>query len=619
MSRAVAAFALYALVTALLFVELLPDLPRALFSDLGDPLLNTSILAWNARVLPLSTEWWNFPSFAPLSGVTAFTEHLLLAYPVTTPIVLATGNAVLAHNVMLLLAFPLNGTAAFLLARELTGSSLAGLVGGLAFAFAPYQSVHLSHLQTLMAWGMPLALLGLHRTLAPGRVPRGALLLFGTGWLMTALANAYVLVFFPVLVAFWTIWFVRPAEWRRVVWLVGTAVAFTLPLLPLLAGYLERQAAYGFTRERREILLFSADMVGLSGISHRATLWRGLLPHTYEESALFPGLVIAGLAALAIWRAQPWGAVARSRGAARLVYLAGLLAAITAARAWMGPFGWRLGPLPLPPFAPYQLLTVAALVLLGAVARSSRVRAAWARRDVVAFYTAAVLLLWVCALGPAPEWAGFWRALSHGPYAVLVQLPGFSGVRVPARLWLPATVCLAVLAAFGSLALVRRRALVAVVLVAIAAEGWFYDVRQQVPAPTPPGLVPAGALVLDLPIDEGFWNAIPQYRAVLGGYRTLNGYSGYEPRHFNGMRHAIADRVPDALDPYRRLADLHVFIRPGTDPHVARWIEEHPDAERRQVSADLEVVRLPRLDPEAPRVALPLPLPGPRTPPFGVR
>ncbi len=153
-----AAFAgvVYAIVTALLFRNLLPDVTTHLYSDLGDPLLNAAILEWNARHVPLSAAWWNFPSFAPLSGVTAFTEHLLAAYPVTTPIIWLTGNAVLAHNVVLLLAFPLNGLAAYFLAREVTRSSPAAFVGGLAFAFAPYHSVHLSHIQTLMAFGMPI-------------------------------------------------------------------------------------------------------------------------------------------------------------------------------------------------------------------------------------------------------------------------------------------------------------------------------------------------------------------------------------------------------------------------------------------------------------------------------
>src|SRR4026207_581462 len=120
----------YLLITALLFHNLLPVLTTHLFGDLGDPLLNTSILAWTAKHLPLTADWWNFPSFAPLSGVTAFTEHLLGAYPLTSPIIWVTGNPVLAYNALQLLTLPLNGVAAFALVRELTGSSIAALTGG---------------------------------------------------------------------------------------------------------------------------------------------------------------------------------------------------------------------------------------------------------------------------------------------------------------------------------------------------------------------------------------------------------------------------------------------------------------------------------------------------------
>jgi hypothetical protein len=82
-----AATLLYAGITALLFRALLPDLGTHLFSDPGDPLLNAAILGWNASHVPLTKAWWNFPSFAPVEGVTSFTEHLLLTYPIASPIV----------------------------------------------------------------------------------------------------------------------------------------------------------------------------------------------------------------------------------------------------------------------------------------------------------------------------------------------------------------------------------------------------------------------------------------------------------------------------------------------------------------------------------------------------
>jgi hypothetical protein len=152
---------------------------------------------------------------------------------------------------------------------------------------------------------------------------------------------------------------------------------------------------------------------------------------------------------------------------------------------------------------------------------------------------------------------------------------------------------------------------------AIIAEGWFSDRHVPAPDAVTAGVIPADAVVLDLPIEEAFWNAIPQYRAVRGGYRSVNGYSGYQPDHFQPTRRAIADLRPDALTPFRIVADLYVIVRPGTLPEVARWVSEHPGAERLHVGPDAEIFRLARMHPEAPRRSLPLPLPRPGTRPFG--
>jgi hypothetical protein len=626
-----AAGAFYAIVTALLFRDLLPDVATHLYSDLGDPLLNAAVLEWSARHVPLSQAWWNFPSFAPLSGVTAFTEHLLAAYPLAAPVIWLTGNPVLACNVVMLLAFPLNGLAAYVLARALTGSSAAAWVGGLAFAFAPYMSVHLSHVQTLIAFGMPMALLGLHRYIdaaaGAGFSRLKALLLFGIGWLITALSNAYMLVFFPLLVVFWCVWFVRPREWKRLVPPVVTAVVFTLPVLPLLAGYHERQTAYGLTRTITEIRAFSADVAGLAGISHREWLWRGILPHTFEESSLFPGFTILVLAIVAVRLARAGAAPPPDRdrlslASRRFFVVAGVAMLIALARAWAGPFGWHIGPVPLPPFAPFRVVTVASVVLIAAILLTKGYRQGWLQRDPVIFYSTAAVLMWLLALGPQPEWSGSWRALAYGPYWLFIQLPGAASVRVPARAWLPAAICLAVLAAFGAAALLRRvrainsgrrvmlrRVVLAALTAGILAEGWFFDRHLPVPDALPPRAIPAGAMVLDLPMDEGFWNALPQYRAVRGGYRTVNGYSGYEPEHFLPLRRAIAELRVNALNAHRLLADLYVIVRPNTPERVAQWVREHPGAERVHAAPEADVVRLPRLHPDAPRRSLPLPLP----------
>jgi hypothetical protein len=124
---------------------------------------------------------------------------------------------------------------------------------------------------------------------------------------------------------------------------------------------------------------------------------------------------------------------------------------------------------------------------------------------------------------------------------------------------------------------------------------------------------------LDLPIEEGFHNALPEYRAVVGGYRTINGYSGYQPPHFQPFRRDLADLVPDALTPYRQFRDLYVIVRPGLQVERARWIATQPGAELLFELGEARIYRLPRFASGASNQPVPLPLPTPGDRSFGLR
>ena len=508
---------IYLAIAAILFRNLLPVLTTHLFGDPGDPLLNVSILAWNAKHLPLTDAWWNFPAFAPFTGVTAFTEHFLGAYPLTTPIIWMTGNPVLAYNVLELACFTLNGVAAYALVRELTTPDRKGprlragaFFAGLAFAFAPFVGEHATHVQMLMAFGMPVALLGLHRYLADGR--RSDLVWFALGWFEVLLSNAYLLVFFPILVALWSVWFFRRADLRRWRAIAATAVAATLPVVPLLIGYVVRQRAYGFRRSVDEIAAFSATWSSLLGISHRAVLWTGWLPNTFAEASLFPGFAIAALAIVGV---------------------------------------------------------------------------ATGRRRVVLFYFVAAVAMWLLALGPV-----------HGPYWLLLKLPGARSIRVPARAWSVATVCLAVCAGYGAAWLASRdriRWLLVPIALMIVAEAWFAGPLVAAPAQVPLYL-PNDATVLDLPITTDFRNADAQYRAVMSNYRVVNGYSGYFPPGFVDLANDINAHRSAALLPFRRRGDLYVIARGNdVDPSVVTWLEMQVGVERVTQLADWKVYRLPAI------------------------
>jgi hypothetical protein len=596
---------LYAGITVVLFRALLPDLGTHLFPDPFDPLLLVAVLGWNASHVPLTEAWWNFPSFAPVEGVTAFTEHMLLTYPVASPIVWATGNPVLAYNVVFLLAKPLNGAAAFALGRELTGSSAAGWIAGLAFAFAPYQGIHSGHLQLMLSFGMPFSLLWLHRYLHGGGTR--ALVWFAVGWLITALSNAYLLVFFPLVVVLYCVWFVRPAEWRRLVPPVVAAALATLVLAPLLWGYHIRLAAYGLARGIGEIRDFSADVVSVAGMFHGHTAWRELLPHHFEERALFPGFTILALAIVALCsRRRDSGHLlhGEDRGpravwSRRWLAAAVVITGVVLARIQAGPWGRRFGPFPLPPFDPHRVFSLAAVLFIAAALTSHWFRRAWSRRDPVVFFGVAVLVLWLLALGPLPEWSTPRRFVTYGPYWLLMHVPGLDAVRVPARIWLAGVLCLAMLAAYGAAVLLGRYtrrpqlALAALTLL-ILVEGWFGGSTVGVPPPMAAGVIPRGAVVLDLPIPGDHREALPQYRAVVGGYRTINGYSGYYPPFFEPFLKGLDERRADVLNAYLRAGDLYVIVRPDAEPALIELITSVPGATKLSTAGDARVYRLPR-------------------------
>ena len=225
--------------------------------DPGDPLLNTFLIWWSGSVIPLSPALWNAPFYWPLKDALALTEHGTGMSLVTAPVRWLGGSPLLSYNLLLIASIWWSGLAAHALVRRLTKNDAAAWCAGLAFAFAPYRASQLAHLQVLIVWWMPLALLALHAYYEDGR--RRWLALFGVSWVMQSLANGYYMFFFPVLVVLWLAFLTRTREqWRRAAHVVAAWVLFSLTLLPVLLKYYELQTALGLHRARTEMILFSA-------------------------------------------------------------------------------------------------------------------------------------------------------------------------------------------------------------------------------------------------------------------------------------------------------------------------------------------------------------------------
>jgi len=260
---------LYLAITFALTYPIVRHIGSVIPHDLGDPILNTWLLWWSSKRVPMTAAWWNAPMFFPASNVMALSELLIGLLPITFVVQWLTHNPVAAYNVAFVLSFPLCGLAAYGLAWELTERRDAALLAGLAFALAPYRMGQLSHLQVLSYYWAPIALVGLHRYLR-ARDWRW-LILFGSAWLMQALTNGYALFHLSVLVGLWIIWFGRPIRIALpivVAWLVAA-----IPLIPELLKYREVHSALHLARDINEIKRLSVGVADLLSPSPELVTW----------------------------------------------------------------------------------------------------------------------------------------------------------------------------------------------------------------------------------------------------------------------------------------------------------------------------------------------------------
>src|ERR1700730_7351678 len=325
---ALAAVAAYGVLTLAMTWPLSRSLAHELPADLGDPLLNCWILAWDTEHILRSAnghlgavrESWieNISSPHPLA--LAYSEHLTAQAVMVLPVYAITRNPILTYNVAFLSTFPLSALGMFLLVQNLTGCRSAAFLAGVAYGFAPYRFGTLSHLQVLSSMWMPFVWLGFHdyfetRRLAP--LAGGA-----AAWIAQNLSCGYYLLFFAPVVAIFVTWEIT----RRRLWtdtsllirLAGAALVVAVVTAPFLIPYVELRRLGFSPRSLDETSRFAADVYGYLTADVGMRVWG----HTVRawprpEGFLFPGFSILLLATLGVagrWSTArhqpsrpPWG------------------------------------------------------------------------------------------------------------------------------------------------------------------------------------------------------------------------------------------------------------------------------------------------------------------------
>ena len=550
--------AAFAAAAVLLTLPLALNLKRALPSDLGDTLLTTWIIGWDADRLRHGLRGlWDAPIFHPYRGTLAFSETLLGLAIFVAPVYWATADPVLTYNTAFLLSFVIAGAGMYLLARELTGSRGAAFAAGMYFAFGPLRMSQISHIQMVATGWVPVALWGLHRYFSTRRFRWLAVCV--AAWVLQMLSNTYVGYFIALPIAVVVadgVWRERNDRTRVLTHLAIASLLLGVALAPAGLAYYRARTGYHLVRNADEVVAASADLRAYVVGKDSVGVWRWLptFVNIDPEKELFPGGFALCLAAVGCWSA------ARDPRRRRWAIVYGLVvvAAVTLSlgphvRAWgtlvttYGPYRWVAAIVPgmdgmrVP--ARFAIIVIAALSVLFAFGVD------WLTRRAGRRFRPMILVACV-GMGVADGWA-----------VPIVTVPYRASGRPQDR----------------------------------AIASWLAD-----RAP--------GAL-LHLPIRGDAHVLDYQFMTLVHGHGIVNGYSGY-PTPLVELLGAGAsplydvERFPAAVRMLRSLGVRYVFVHPGdydetsrADGQADRTIRAFRDSRQVEKEAGLPEVTAFQLQP----------------------
>lgn len=308
--------AAYILLAVGLTHPLLLHLSNAVPSDIGDPLLNTWILTWDAHALLTDPfNLFNANIFYPLPNTLAFSEHLFNTALLALPLQLVTAEPVVAYNLSLLASFPLAAFGMYLLALHWTGRRSAAFIAGLIFGFAPYRFAAIAHVQLLTFQWLPLALLFLDKIFSTLNSPPAArysslrfYAAFGLFFGLQLLASWYLAIYTSLIIGLFFLgrWLTRRNRSRTWAGLLASMALVLLLVLPFARPYLQILPQLQSARPPALALGLAAAPADYLAAAPYNRLFGPLTqpfrtrPGFTEENWLFLGLLAPVLALLAL-------------------------------------------------------------------------------------------------------------------------------------------------------------------------------------------------------------------------------------------------------------------------------------------------------------------------------
>ena len=579
------------------------DPASAVIGDAGDSLLNAWILSWNGHKIfsgePASLFHANI--FHPHRYTLAYSENLLGITIFVLPVIRIWQNPLLTYNAAFFLSLYLSAVGAYLLVRHLASSRPAAFCSGLIFAFFPWRFGHLSHLQLQAAQWIPFSFLFLHR-LWEKPSWRDALL-FSLFFALQFLSCSYYGLYLAVFVSlFIVIGLLRNLRLRTSLKPLLRRMTLALALVAAITGpvgyqYRKVSREMGFTRPIGESSYYSGDIVSYLRVSPRLRFWGGVLPKHRPESNLFPGsiAILLGMTGVLITlrrhaneeegRSPP---LASQRIKRRLLIILNLAAVLLAASVvaimvtggvrgrWAG-ISFRA----TDPWRPFWILVALLLFrtwLKGGIPGLKSILVPRARRAFTArFYLLVLVLALLFSLGPLIRYQG--RALGTGPYQWLYDfVPGFEGLRVPARFVIMVAFALSVFAGFGLAGLIKAAPrlswvfpLLASALIVLESAASISRVEMPTGSEIPEvyrwlARQEGDFAILELPLPASAAQVHREarylYFSTYHWKRLVNGYSGFFPPDYDNLYQSVIREFPseDSIAYIRDLGTKYLII-----------------------------------------------------------
>jgi hypothetical protein len=374
--RGAAIVLFYSALTVFFTWPLAPDLSTRVVAHF-DPPFSAWRLARVVHNMSRGGPLFDGEIFWPARQTLAYSDAMLAQAVFAWPLLAAGLTPLAVLNLLTLAGVAGSASAAYVLARRLTGNTAGALVAGLVFAFAPYRRDHLQHVELQWALWTPLAFWAWHRAVDGGRARDG--LLCAAFVLLQLLSSIYYGMFLAVAMA---VSCPLTLMWRRgrlgrgaLGGLVAGAVVVAVAAAAYHRPYALARELVG-ERNVDETARYSADVTSYLAATPDNVLY-GALTESFgdNEKRLFPGITPIALSMVAL--IPPVQPVALIYGAAMAVAWDASLGTsgrvYPLLRAWLPPVRSLRAPAR---FAMIVLLGMSVLAAIGLVrvARTSSAR-----------------------------------------------------------------------------------------------------------------------------------------------------------------------------------------------------------------------------------------------------